>query len=73
MPIELFAQIYIDIMHMPLISQGHYKYIVAARDDLPGGAEGKGPERGHSQQTSQVLLGKYLLSVWNGISGNHQQ
>jgi hypothetical protein len=39
MPTQLFAKIYVDIMHMPL-AQG-YKYIVAAKDDLSGTSEAR--------------------------------
>jgi transposase InsO family protein len=36
-PVNLFAKIYIDVMHMP---QAHgFKYIVAAKDDLSGTSE----------------------------------
>jgi hypothetical protein len=36
-PVHLFAKIYIDIMHMPIVN--NYKYIVATKDDLSGTCE----------------------------------
>lgn len=38
-PAKVFAHIYLDCMYMPL-AKG-YRYIIAARDDLSGAAEGK--------------------------------
>ena len=40
-PAALFARIYVDVMRMPPSRKSHMKYIVAARDYLTGGAEGR--------------------------------
>ena len=39
-PATIFVKIYVDIMYMPQVANG-FRYIVAARDDLSGAAEGR--------------------------------
>ncbi|EKM48043.1 uncharacterized protein PHACADRAFT_109473 [Phanerochaete carnosa HHB-10118-sp] len=52
-PATIFVKIYLDIMYMPTV-QG-YRYIVAARDDLSGAAEGRALRKATSSAVAKFL------------------
>jgi Integrase core domain len=53
-PATLFTKVYLDIMMMPK-AQG-YQYIVAARDDLSGAAEGHKLKKGSARAVAQFIF-----------------
>lgn len=57
-PATIFAHIYVDIMLMPK-AKG-FRYIVAARDDLSGAAEGRALRRNTAQVVSQFMWEEIL-------------
>ena len=57
-PTTLFTKVYIDIMLMPK-AQG-YRYIIAARDDLSGAAEGRKLKRATARTVSQFIFEELL-------------
>ena len=52
-PAVIFAKVYLDVMYMPS-AQG-FKYIVAARDDLSGAAEGRALRKNNARAIAQFL------------------
>ena len=57
-PTTLFTKVYLDIMLMPK-AQG-YRYIIAARDDLSGAAEGRKLKRATARTVSQFIFEELL-------------
>lgn len=57
-PTSLFSKIYLDIMLMPK-AQG-YRYIVAARDDLSGAAEGRKLKKASAQSVANFIFEELL-------------
>jgi transposase InsO family protein len=53
-PATLFTKVYLDIMMMPK-AQG-YRYIVAARDDLSGAAEGRKLKKASARAVAQFIF-----------------
>ena len=53
-PTTVFTKVYLDIMLMPK-AQG-YRYIVAARDDLSGAAEGRKLKKASARAVSQFIF-----------------
>ena len=62
-PASLFTKVYLDIMVMPK-SQG-YRYIVAARDDLSGAAEGRKLKKASARAVSQFIFEELLCRYGN--------
>ena len=53
-PATLFHKIYLDVMYMP---KAHKKsYLIAARDDLSGGAEGRAAEQAQARPYSSLVV-----------------
>ena len=57
-PATLFTKVYLNIMLMPK-AQG-YRYIIAARDDLSGAAEGRKLKRATACTVSQFIFEELL-------------
>ena len=64
-PATLFSKVYIDIMVMPR-AQG-YHFIVAARDDLSGAAEGRKLKKATARAVSQFIF-EELICRYGSIS-----
>jgi len=64
-PATLFTKVYLDIMLMPK-AQG-YRYIIAARDDLSGAAEGRKLKRATARTVSQFIF-EELICRYGAIS-----
>jgi RNase H-like domain found in reverse transcriptase/Integrase zinc binding domain len=64
-PVTLFTKVYIDIMVMPK-AQG-YRYIVAARDDLSGSAEGRKLKKASARAVAQFIF-EELICRYGSIS-----
>ena len=57
-PSTIFTKIYLDVMFMPP-AKG-FRYIVAARDDLSGGAEGRALRKSNARSISQFVWEEIL-------------
>lgn len=62
-PTTLFSKVYLDIMLMPP-AQG-YKYIVAARDDLSGAAEGRKLKKISAQGVARFIFEELICRYGN--------
>jgi transposase InsO family protein len=62
-PVTLFTKVYLDIMVMPK-AQG-YRYIVAARDDLSGAAEGRKLKKASARAVSQFIFEELICRYGN--------
>ena len=65
-PATLFTKIYLDIMVMPLVKH-KFHYIVAARDDLSGAAEGRALKKAGSKQVAEFIFDQ-LICRYGGIA-----
>ena len=52
-PATIFSKIYLDVMFMPKVRG--FKYIIAARDDLSGAAEGRALRHSNAKATAQFI------------------
>ena len=64
-PVTLFTKVYLDIMLIPK-AQG-YRYIIAARDDLSGAAEGRKLKQATACTVSQFIF-EELLCCYGAIA-----
>lgn len=62
-PTTVFSKVYLDIMLMPK-AQG-YRYIVAARDDLSGAAEGRKLKKASARTVSQFIFEELICRYGN--------